>query len=284
MDDVITNRIEFKGIFDIDLKHVFECGQCFRWEDEKGDGVYTGVVGDYLCRASQRRDDDGSSAIMLDVSGGDEDFWYEYLDLGTDYREIKKFLCRNNDEIRPAVKSCGGIRILKQDFYETLISFIISQNNNIPRIKKCIESMCKRFGEPLGEFDGRIRYAFPKPEVVAAADEEVFVGMKFGYRSAYMPTASAKFLEEGLPTGNMAEKKEKLLKYAGVGPKVAACIMLYALRDTASFPIDTWVKHFMNDLYGIDEKNLAGMARKAEEMFGEYGGYAQQYLFYYYRG
>lgn len=267
-------RIQFDNIHDLDLAHIFECGQCFRWlPAEDGSGDYIGAAGGYAARASC-----GGTSLILDVTGGDETFWREYFDLDTDYGAIKARLTESEPAIEAAVKYGAGIRILKQDLFETIISFIVSQNSNIPRIRKNIESICRTYGEYIGEVSGRELYAFPAPEALAAADIDDLTELRLGYRSRYIRAAGEKFAACCRP-----ECREDVLDYPGVGPKVANCVMLFGLRDTAAFPVDTWVRHIMNEMYGFSETDARGMERFAHEKFGELAGYAQQYLFYYFR-
>jgi len=275
----MTN-IQFENIRDFDLTHIFECGQCFRWVpsgDE--DGSYIGAAGKYAARVTFRDSGDmGGGTLEIEATGGDEAFWYDYFDLGTDYSGIKAEIVKNDPDILPATEYGHGIRILNQDLFETLVSFIISQNNNIPRIRKNVESICCKYGEEIGEAFGRAWHAFPEPEVLAAADAKDLMDLKLGYRADYIKAAGARFMSCPAP-----ETREDVLSYLGIGPKVANCIMLFGLRQTDAFPIDTWVKHIMNDMYGFGEKDVKGMAEFAEQRFGKYAGYAQQYLFYYYR-
>ena len=252
----------FENITDLDLTHIFECGQCFRWIPAcDGTDDYIGAAGSYAARISY----DPQAHILM-----------------TDYRAIKDRLVRNEPMIAEAVKYGGGIRILNQDLYETLISFIISQNNNIPRIRKNIESICSAYGEYIGEAFGRKWHAFPKPEALADAEESDLTDLKLGYRAGYIKAASCKYLED-CSCRCVPSTREDILAYRGVGPKVANCIILFGLRKTDAFPVDTWVKHIMNDMYGFDEADMKGMERFAGEKFGALAGYAQQYLFYYYR-
>lgn len=259
----------FKDIHDIDLTHIFECGQCFRWMPD-GSGAYTGAAGSFAARVSL----DGSD-LSVDATGGDETFWRNYFDLDTDYGAIKRRLIESEPLMRPAAEYGYGIRILNQDLFEMIISFIISQNNNIPRIRKNIESLCDKYG---GQIEGSAMRAFPAPEALAAADEADLAAMRLGYRGPYIIAAAKRFLECGCPSC-----REDLLDYYGIGPKVANCITLFGLRDTESFPVDTWVKQIMNDMYGFDLNDTGGMQRFAHRKFGDLAGYAQQYLFYYYR-
>lgn len=221
--------------------------------------------------------------LIIDNYRGSADFWQNYFDLDTDYGIFKEELLKNEPKLSQAIEYGGGIRILNQDFFEVLISFIISQNNNIPRIKKCIEAVCKRYGEPLGVIEGEERFAFPSVTALSDADPEDIKTLRLGYRAPYIVESAKKFSKEGVPKGTYKEKYEKLLSYCGIGPKVANCISLFGLRDLEAFPIDTWVKKIMVDMFGFKENDTREMQSFAKEKFGEYGGIAQQYLFYFYR-
>ena len=256
-----------ENVKDADLTHIFECGQVFRWRPcEKG---YRGAAGDKAASVSY-----DSGVLTIDATGGSEDFWRHYFDLDTDYGEIKSALVKSEPRIKAATDYGYGIRILNQDLFEMIISFIISQNNNIPRIRKNIEALCDRYGERINDDFA----AFPTPEALASAKEEDIAALKLGYRSRYIIESSRQYLNDGPPS-----TREELLSFCGIGPKVADCIMLFGLHQVAAFPIDTWVKHIMNDMYGFDEKDVKGMQKFADERYGDLAGYAQQYLFYYYR-
>ena len=261
----------FNSISDLNLSHIFECGQCFRWEE--ANGSYIGIAGASIAKVSY-----DNKTLTVEASGGDEAFWRNYFDLNNDYGEIKKTISKLDFKIDKAIEYGYGIRILNQDLFETMISFIISQNNNIPRIKKCIESLCKEYGKPLGTEFGKEWYAFPDAKTLAAAKLEDLNALKLGYRSEYIIETAKRFIQIGEP-----KTYEEILSFHGIGPKVANCIMLFGLHETASFPVDTWVKYIMNDMYGFEESDTKGMMHFAEENFGKYAGYAQQYLFYYYR-
>ncbi len=273
-------KYTFENVRNFDLKHIFECGQCFRWvAAADGSGDYTGAAGAYAARVSYDQD---HHLFSIEATGGEEDFWFDYFDLGTDYNAIMENLTDSEPEITEAVKYGSGIRILNQDLFETLISFIVSQNNNIPRIRKCIEALCDRYGEYIGEAFGRKWHAFPSPESLAGADVRDIMELRLGYRSRYIREAAEKYVSDRR-AGTLPCTREEILDYCGVGPKVANCVMLFGLRCTDAFPVDTWVRHIMNDMYGIDESDIRGMERFACEKFGSLAGYAQQYLFYYYR-
>lgn len=274
------NRLSFENVRDFDLTHIFECGQCFRWVPAgDGTGDYVGAAGSYAARISYDRP---ACSLKIEATGGDEAFWRQYFDLETDYSSVKEELRAGEPRMADPLKYGCGIRILNQDLYETIISFIISQNNNIPRIRRCIEAVCGRYGEYIGEAFGREWHAFPEPEALAAADTDDLAELKLGYRSDYIRAASEKYVEDR-NAGRLPREKEDILRYRGVGPKVADCVMLFGLRQTEAFPVDTWVRHIMSDMYGFAENDRKGMECFAREKFGCLAGYAQQYLFYYYR-
>ena len=281
----MTYNIE--GVKDFHPDHIFDCGQCFRWE-RNDDGSYSGIAFGKMARMEY--DNDG--AILRIHGASEEDFeniWKHYLDLDRDYGEIKKVLADRDPVIAGAIEYGSGIRILNQEKWETLISFIISQNNNIPRIKKCINSLAETLGSCAGEFEGKEYYSLPTPEVLAEASLEDLAPCRLGYRAKYLIETAKQVRDKGiaslerLGTDEVTSKEtfEELKTYCGVGPKVANCIALFAMGKFDSFPIDVWVKKVMNRLYGIDENDMKAMARFAEENFGVYGGIAQQYLFYY---
>ena len=300
------------GIKDFDLDHIFDCGQCFRWEKE-ADGSYTGVaMGSAVNMRLEPADNEdkeggaGESAKGGITAGGTEektliidncsaeDFdkkWRGYLDLDRDYGKIKTGL--SGEQIQKAAEYGYGIRILRQEFWESLLSFIISQNNNIPRIKGCIESLAENFGEKICEYRGKSYYSLPKAERLAELSEKDLAICRLGYRAPYLIKTAGKVLENGgvdavearlASCGCFEEAEEALREYPGVGPKVASCVALFGLGFLDAFPIDVWMRRVMHKLYGMEEKDVRSMSRYAKENFGEYGGIAQQYLFYYIRG
>lgn len=281
------NAVIAEDVQDFDPDHIFDCGQCFRWE-KSGEAAYLGTA--MGRQALIEYDRDGKT---LKIHGaGREDFetvWRNYLDLDRDYSLIKKTLSEKDDIISAAIEYGHGIRILNQDKWETLLSFIISQNNNIPRIKKCINSLAETLGEKSGEYHGKEFYSLPSPEVLAGASVEDLAPCRLGYRAGYLIKTAQQVAEEGLESlerlgsddVSSEETFEALKRYCGVGPKVANCIALFSMGKLDRFPIDVWVKKVMSTLYGIDENDMKAMASFAEENFGQYGGIAQQYLFYY---
>lgn len=277
--------LTIEGIRDFDTDHIFDCGQCFRWE-RNPDGSYTGMAHGHPVTISCR---DETLEITNCTAADFEHTWHEYLDLGRDYGAIKKVLADGDPVMAKAIEYGSGIRILNQEKWETFISFIISQNNNIPRIKGCIESLCRNLGEYAGKYGGKEWYSFPSPQVLAEASEEDLAPCRLGYRAKYLLAAGRQVTEAGegalekLASDELTadETIEELRRYTGVGPKVASCIALFAMGRMESFPIDVWVKRVMNRLYGIPEGDTGAMRRYAAEHFGQYGGIAQQYLFYY---
>ena len=267
----MTNTHIFYNVKDLDLMQTFECGQCFRWNMED-DGSYTGIALEYPANMKLVEG-------MLVIEGyGNREFWEEYMDLDSDYEEMQKAICKGECCVLPeAVKAGSGIRILRQDLWETVADFIISQNNNIPRIKGCIEKLSELHGEYAGEFRGRKWYAVPTPEKLASLTVEDLAPVRLGYRDKYLIETARRWLEMS------PEERLNVGCFTGVGPKVESCIKLFGMHDLESFPIDVWVKRLMNRFYGFDEKDKAGMDDFAKEHFGEYAGLAQQYLFYYIR-
>ena len=224
----------------------------------------------------------GSKLACLIITGkGDEEFWRNYLDLDRDYGEIKNLLMKKEPVHMPHAIAAGlGIRLLKQELWETLINFIISQNNNIPRIKGCTEKLAEISGNYIGDFRGKPRYSLPAPEKLASMSREELAPARLGYRDKYLIESAERWLNFN---GETEMISSELCTFSGVGPKVEACIRLFGLHDIASFPIDVWVKRLMNRFYGFDENDTKGMTEFAKEHFGEYAGLAQQYLFNYIR-
>jgi len=284
-------ELRIEGIRDFDAKQTFECGQCFRWQREEN-GSYTGVVRGSFANISYNNEED-AVVIWSDYMPKSEalrtTFWRDYLDLDRDYAAIKRKLADADPIMEEAVFRAGGIRILHQEPWEALVSFLISQNNNIPRIIACVKTLCEEFGEKLGKFQGREIFAFPEISELAQTREEDFESCKLGYRARYLAELARQVDIDGgalLATGETAELEkieDYLLSLSGVGPKVAHCVLLYSMRKFERFPIDLWVKRAMNRLYDIPEEAEDEMREFAQERFGEYAGFAQMYLFHYIR-
>ncbi|PKM63101.1 MAG: hypothetical protein CVU97_02090 [Firmicutes bacterium HGW-Firmicutes-21] len=265
-----NNNIILSSCDNFDLEQTFECGQCFRFQKEDG-GFFRGVAFGRELLLKQEAD----VITLFDVSYEEfKEKWERYFDLERDYACILKelsFDCR----IRTAAERTAGIRILRQDSWETLCSFIISQNNNIPRIKKIIGSLCALLGEQICEGV----YSFPPAERVAAAGIEGLAPIKSGFRAKYIVDAAEKVASGIVDLDSICKldypsAKDKLTEIKGVGDKVADCVLLFAFGFYEAFPKDVWVKRVIERHYGADFTS---------DYFGKNAGIAQQYLFYYER-
>ena len=217
----------------------------------------------------------------------------EYFDLNRDYAKIKRELAKIDENMRISIEYGKGIRILNQDLWETIISFIISANNNIPRIKGIIEKLSKKYGDKI-EWNGKQYYTFPSPEQLKDVTVEEYRKLGLGFRDVRLYETTKMVLNKKIDldeiqnTSDTSVVREKLLELAGVGPKVADCILLFStLKRFDVFPIDVWVRRVMNDLYihNEDENKVSKkqIEKIAEEKFGNLAGLAQQYLFYWRR-
>ncbi|MBE6889389.1 MAG: DNA-3-methyladenine glycosylase 2 family protein [Ruminococcaceae bacterium] len=250
-----------------DIKRTFMCGQCFRWS-EGADGSFSGIAGGRWLTVSQCED----GVMLHDIAEADIPFWEEYFDISTDYDELVSRLSAD-ETLGKACQSSAGIRILRQEPFEALISFIISQNNNIPRISGIIARLCESFGEDIGS-----GYTFPTAEKLRGVTPEQLAPLRAGFRARYICDAVNKvnsgevdFAEiKALP---LDEAREKLKCIVGVGDKVADCVLLFGFAKYDAFPRDVWVKRLMAEFYpdGLPEctKGIEGIA--------------QQYLFDYVR-
>jgi N-glycosylase/DNA lyase len=276
------DRIVVENVRDFNPVHIFECGQSFRWIKEK-DGSYTGVARGRVVNINFIED-----KLIINNSNFEDfkDIWYEYLDLCTDYSEIKALLAKD-DHMKEAIKFGYGIRLLRQDIWETLISFIISANNMIPRIMKTVAAISKVYGDEL-HYNGQVYYSFPSVEKLAGSEVEELDFCKGGFRCKYIVNSS-RMVREGevnlntikdMPT-DMA--RSELTKFQGVGNKVADCTLLFSGTKRDVFPIDVWIKRVMEELYFKREASFKEIQEFAADYFGEHTGIAQQYLFYYAR-
>ena len=265
-----------KVLSNTNLSHIFECGQCFRWNSD-ADGSYIGVVENEVVRARI-----ADNTFILDGTTN-EAFWKNYFDLNADYTEIKNKL--NKDKIlKKCIEYGYGIRILKQEPFEAIISFIISANNNIPRIKKIIEALCRLYGQRL-EFEGREYYTFPTAQTLAKLEISDLAPIRAGFRDKYIIDAARKISSsevdlQKIHAMSTVQARNELMKIKGVGKKVADCVLLFGFSRLDVFPQDVWIKRILNDAYSVAPTNIDEFSRNK---FGAYGGLAQQYLFYYHR-
>ncbi|MBQ3870327.1 MAG: DNA-3-methyladenine glycosylase 2 family protein [Clostridia bacterium] len=271
MSDILT--IKRPDHFDLDK--IFDCGQSFRFE-KNGDGFFEGVAFGRLLRIGQ----DEKNLYIEAAEDEYENIWKRYLALDEDYGKInedilKHFEC---DVIKRAMEAGDGIRILRQDPWETLCSFIISQNNNIPRIKSLVSAVCRAYGQSF-ESGGKVYYAFPGEKEILNAGEAGLKALKTGFRAGYLISAAEHCLSDTdlcriRDEYTYEQGLEELCRIKGVGPKVASCTLLFALGKWSAFPVDVWIKRTIDKYFGgrLDITSL-----------GRYAGIAQQYLFYYER-
>ncbi len=264
-------KVEIK---DFIPEHTFECGQCFRW-DKQPDGSFIGVANSQAVRISAA----GSTVEIEGITPEDyESFWKRYLDADRDYSAVKNAV-NINEAMDKAVNFGSGIRILRQDFFEALISFIISQRSSIPKIKSCVNKLCKLCGEKI-MFEGRDYYSFPTPKKVAMLSESDIRALGVGYRAPYILKAAQAMLngeidEKLLDASDTPSARKKLLSLYGVGDKVCDCVLLFSLGKYDLFPADVWIKRVMEEEFDSKDAKKLG-----ESQFGSYSGFAQQYLFY----
>ena len=272
-----------------ELKDIFECGQCFRWNQEE-DGSYTGVFGQNVLNVKK----EDNQIIFKGICQGDiKETVEKYFDMGRDYEKIKQQLSKIDSYMKESIEYGKGIRILNQDLWETIISFIISANNNIPRIKGIIERLSKSYGKEI-QWNGKKYYTFPTPEELKDVTVEEYRKLGLGFRDIRLYETTKMILDKKVDleklekNPNTLEVREQLLTLSGVGPKVADCILLFStLKRFEVFPIDVWVRRVMNDLYikNHDETKVSKkqIEKIATEKFGNLAGMAQQYLFYWRR-
>ena len=282
-------RYVITDVDSFELRDIFECGQCFRW-NAKDDGSYTGVIKNGVINVNKINND----VIFEGICNGNiADICRDYFDLNRDYNKIKTILSNVDEYLKESIEYGSGIRILNQDLWEMIISFIISANNNIPRIKGIIEKMSQKYGNKI-VWKGKDYYIFPTIKQLSSASKDDLRALGMGFRDTYIfnttnTIASGDInLEELHNEKDTSKVREKLLTLSGVGPKVADCILLFStLKRFDVFPIDVWVRRVMNDLY-IKNEDETKVSKKeieklAKEKYGDLEGIAQQYLFYWRR-
>ena len=261
--------IEVLDTADFNVKETLECGQVFRYKvQDFGYTVYSlAHKADIYCQNNS-----------IKIFTKDKKYFINYFDFCTNYDKIKSSLS-TYPILKSAIDFGSGIRILRSDPLEMLISFIISQNNNIPRIRGIIEKICESYGENMGDY-----YAFPTLERLKQIPLEFFTNIKCGYRDKYLFDTISKINElvnlDDLYNMSTEQARIELCKFKGVGRKVADCILLFGFHKTDVFPVDTWVLQAYNRIYKSDCKDAIKVSKYFSEMFGELSGYAQQYLFY----
>ena len=264
--------VEIVDPVDFDPIKIFECGQCFRWNADEN-GVYRGVAHGIAAKVWT----EGSSVFISGSMDQFKNVWHDYFDMDRDYAKAREELSVD-EYTRAAAEYGAGIRILRQDKWEALCSFIISQCNNIPRIKKIVETLCQYFGKEL-EFEGNKVYTFPDARKVASLTVEDLAPLRCGYRAPYIIGAAKAVADgtldlEALSNSDFTTALKALKAMNGIGDKVANCVILFGLCIPDAFPIDVWMKKALAAHYPKDFD---------PKVFGENAGLAQQYIFYYAR-
>lgn len=278
------DRIILRDMKDFDPKHIFECGQAFRWKLEE-DKSYTAIGFNKVINVKKEDKD------IIFSNTNIEDFkniWYDYFDLGKDYGKLKKILAKD-PILEEAIQYGQGIRILNQEPFETIISFIISANNRIPMIKRSIEKISNDQGEYAGSWMGNEYYGFPTPEKLAKLDSQyIKEEYRVGFRAQRIKDTSQMIFNKDIDLDSIFklkrdEGKKLLMTLPGVGPKVSDCILLFAFNKDDAFPVDVWVKRVMEHFYLKEDTNVKHIGEHGSKIFGNLAGLAQQYLFYYAR-
>lgn len=263
------NGVRVEEVYDLDLAQTLDCGQSFRWTEHE-DGSFSGIAfGKFVTVRLEN-----NTLYIENTNKKDfEKFWYDYFDLSLDYGKIRNEISRLHPVLCEAAKYAPGIRILRQEPYEALCTFIISQNNNIKRIKGIVQRLCEYFGEKI---EGG--YAFPTAEKMAQLTPDDLAPLRAGFRNRYLIDASQKVASGAVDLEKCRycdydEARAELMKITGVGVKVADCTLLFGLHRIEAFPVDVWMKRAMEKLF----------PNMKPEDFGEYAGIAQQYIFHYSR-
>lgn len=263
-----NNKIYIKNPKNFDLAQTLDCGQAFRWS-QNDDGAWRGIAfGKYI----ELYEKDSDIIIAGSNQNDFENIWRNYFDLDRNYEQIINDISIN-ETVKKAAEYSSGIRLLNQEPWEALCSFIISQNNNIPRIKGIVERLCENFGEKI---EGG--YTFPSYKTIARLTVEDLAVIRSGFRAKYILDAAQKVASgeidlEALKSIDYDTAREKIMTIKGVGPKVADCVLLYGLSHKNAFPRDVWINRALDSLFD----------GKIPDCVGNYGGIVQQYIFHYIR-
>jgi len=275
--EVNQNQIIVKNI-DINLTNTFFSGQTFRWQ-QHGEGFF-GVCDHRVIMLKKESDD-------LFISNIEEEYFVSkfahYLDLDRDY-DVVTHTFGFDELLNKSMMFAPGIRVLNQDPFETLIGFIVSANNNLARIRLIMDNISKLAGTKI-VYQSMNFYSFPTPLNLSRLSENELRSCGAGYRARYIKETAECIVNgfdlEALKTMPYLEARKQLTSLAGVGNKVADCILLYSLGFANAFPLDVWTKRVIHQLYGFESKRDTEIRAFIEKKFGKYAGIAQQYLFYY---
>ena len=276
-----NNTIRISEIENFKLEHIFKCGQAFRWEQTS-----TGFINVAKNKVIELLEDDKDILIKNTSLQDFNDIWYEYFDLSRNYKKLIEELSID-ETLKNALSFGNGIRILNQEPFETIITFIISANNQIPRIKKSVEIISKMYGKKIENYNAKDYFSFPTPEELSkATPTDLREYAKVGFRDERIVETSKMIFQkeidlDKLYTLEIEKAREELMKLKGVGPKVCDCILLFAFKRSESFPVDVWIKRVMEELYFKKVVPKNKIAEEGRKIFGQNAGFAQQYLFFY---
>lgn len=264
------NGIFIIGKEDFIPKHILECGQIFRYEKDD-EGNYVVYSKDMQAEIIER-------ANGFFIKTDNVAYFEEFFNLKVDYADIKKQIVLKEPSLSSAIENARGLRILKGDLFEVLVSFIISANNNIKRIQLIINRLCEKLGEKRDGY-----FTFPTPQEFEKADESFFKSIGAGYRSGYLAEVKTAFdllNKEDLSAMSDIELRNRLMKIKGVGPKVADCILLFAFNRKKIFPVDVWMERVYYENWGSEKISREKISKCLTERFQDLSGYIQQYMFY----
>ena len=264
------NFIEIVGKDDFNPVHILECGQIFRFHKNN--------KGNYVVYSADKRAEIEETEEGYTIWTEFPEYFVQFFNLSEDYSKIKEEIKKLSPAIKEAVELSPGLRILKGDLFEVLVSFIISANNNIKRIKLIIERLCTALGKDMGEY-----HAFPTPEELSTADEEFFKSIGAGYRARYLcevEKAYSLLVKEDLSAMSDIELRKNLMQIKGVGQKVADCILLFAFNRKKIFPVDVWMERVYYEFFGTKKMPRNKISAFLTNKFGDNSGFIQQYLFF----
>lgn len=268
--EIHENSIKIIGKEDFNPKHILECGQIFRF--------CINEVGNYVVYSQDKRAIIEETEIGYEIKTDNPEYFVKFFNLEIDYSIIKREITPISNVIKDAVINAGGLRIIKQDLFETIVSFIISANNNIKRIKLIIEKLCSSVGKKCEGY-----YAFPTLEEFDGLDEQFFKSIGAGYRASYLAEVKSAYLlliKEDLRAMSDIELRKRLMMIKGVGPKVADCIMLFGFNRKKIFPVDVWMERVYYENFGDVQLSRPQISEFFTNKYGDNAGYIQQYLFY----
>lgn len=280
--EAFENGIIIKDVKNFELSHIFDCGQCFRWKQQEN-GNYIGVAFEKVIEVEKTNND----VILYNTN--EEEFkniWCNYFDLYRDYDAIKEILSKD-ELLRKSVEFGWGIRLLQQQPFEIIISFIISANNRIPMIKRAINNMAEKWGKPI-TYKDKTYYTFPSIDDLENCTIDELEKCGTGFRAKYIKNTIDAILRGDIDINYIKDLDDdmchsELQKISGVGPKVGDCIMLFSMNKYSAFPVDVWVKRAMQHFYLAPDVSLKKIREFGRDKFGQLSGFAQQYLFYYAR-